>query len=72
MLASQPGADLVLAIVVSNPKPNVGDTVTFTVTLTNAGPLTATSVEVSDLLPAGLSFVFAVPSQGSYDPASGL
>ena len=72
MLAPQPGADLALTKTVNNPTPNVGDTITFTVTLTNAGPVTATSVEVSDLLPAGLSFVFANPSQGSYDPASGL
>ena len=50
----------------------MGDTITFTVTLTNAGPVTATSVDVSDLLPAGLSFVSPNPSQGSYDPASGL
>ena len=71
VLASQPGADLVLAKTVNNPTPNVGDTITFTVTLTNAGPVTATSVEVTDLLPAGLTFVFALPSQGSYDPASG-
>jgi uncharacterized repeat protein (TIGR01451 family) len=72
VLASQPRADLVLAKTVNNPTPNVGDTITFTVTLTNAGPVTATNVEVSDLLPAGLTFVFALPSQGSYDPASGL
>ena len=71
-LAAQPGADLAVAKVVSNPKPNVGDTVTFTVTLTNASPVTATNVEVTDLLPAGLSFVFAVPSQGTFNPASGL
>ena len=40
---------------------------TFTVTLTNNGPDTATGVQVTDLLPAGLSFVSATPSQGSYD-----
>ena len=71
VLASRPGADLVLAKTVNNPTPNVGDTITFTVTLTNAGLVTATNVEVTDLLPAGLTFVFALPSQGSYDPASG-
>ena len=53
----------------SNPTPNVGDTITFTVTLTNNGPNAATSVQVTDLLPAGLTFVSATPSQGTYDPA---
>ena len=60
-------ADLAVAKTVSNPTPNVGDTITFTVTLTNAGPDAATGVEVTDLLPAGLSFVSATASQGSYD-----
>ena len=36
------------------------------------GPDPATSVEVSDLLPAGLVFVSARPSQGSYSPGSGV
>ena len=65
-------ADLALTKTVSNPTPNVGDTITFTVTLTNNGPDTATGVQVSDLLPAGLSFVSATPSQGTYDTATGL
>ena len=56
----------------SNPAPNVGDTITFTVTLTNKGPDAATNVEVSDQLPAGLSFVSAIPSQGVYGPGSGI
>ena len=46
-------ADLALAKTVSNPTPNVGDTITYTVTLTNNGPDAATSVQVTDLLPAG-------------------
>ena len=37
-------ADLALTKTVSNPTPNVGDTITFTVTLTNNGPTTATGV----------------------------
>src|SRR5262249_39570487 len=50
-------ADLQLGKVVSDPRPNVGDTVTFTVTLTNSGPSAATGVQVTDLLPAGLILV---------------
>src|SRR5262249_16622928 len=64
-------ADLALTKVVDNPNPNVGDTVTFTVTVSNAGPDTATNVRVTDLLPAGLTFVGATPSQGTYVNATG-
>ena len=35
--------------------------------LTNNGPDAATGVQVTDLLPAGLTFVTATPSQGTYD-----
>src|SRR5262249_28482602 len=35
----------------------VGDTVTFTIQATNNGPNAATGVSVTDILPAGLSFV---------------
>jgi uncharacterized repeat protein (TIGR01451 family) len=51
---------------VNNPTPNVGDTITFTVTLTNHGPNPATNVTVNDSLPAGLALVSATPSQGTY------
>ena len=42
-----------------------GTTVSFTITVTNSGPDTDTAVQVKDLLPAGLTFVSAVPSQGT-------
>ena len=41
-------------------------------TLSNSGPNTATNVVVTDLLPEGLGFVSAAPSQGTYDPTTGL
>src|SRR5262249_4649946 len=49
----------------------VGDTVTFTVQATNNGPNAATGVVVTDLLPAGLSFVSASPTQGTYTDSTG-
>src|SRR5581483_5498904 len=65
-------ADLALSKGIDNARPNVGDTVTFTVSLTNQGPDAATGVSVRDLLPAGLTFLAAAPSQGSYASATGL
>ena len=65
-------ADLALAKTVSDPTPNVGDTITYTITLTDNGPDNATSVQVTDLLPSGVSFVSATPSQGTYRAARGL
>ncbi len=65
-------ADLALAKTVSDPTPNVGDTITYTVTLSDNGPDAATNARVTDLLPAGLTFVSDTPSQGTYDPSTGL
>ncbi len=52
---------------VSNPTPNVGDTITYTITLTDDGPDTATGVQESATSSAGVSFVSATPSQGTYN-----
>jgi choice-of-anchor A domain-containing protein/uncharacterized repeat protein (TIGR01451 family) len=73
VLPPAPAADLeVTKEVTTNPTPNVGDLVTFTVGLTNHGPDDATNVVVGDMLPEGLTFVSAAPSQGGYDSATGL
>ena len=42
------------------------DTVTFTVTVRNNGPVTATNVQVRDTLPTGLTFVSATMNVGDY------
>lgn len=65
-------SDLELAKTVDDAAPDQGDHVTFTLTLTNNGPDTANGVEVTDLLPAGLAFDSATPSQGIYDENTGL
>ena len=48
-----------------------GQTVTFTISLSNGGPSDATNVNVNDLLPAGLTFVSATPSVGTYNALTG-
>jgi uncharacterized repeat protein (TIGR01451 family) len=47
-----------------------GTNVTYTITVSNSGPSTATNVVVNDTLPAGLQFVSATPSQGTCNAAS--
>src|SRR5207302_2386291 len=55
-------ADIAVAKIASNGTVTVGSNVTFTITVTNNGPSDATGVQVTDLLPAGLTFVSATPS----------
>jgi uncharacterized repeat protein (TIGR01451 family) len=64
-------ADLSLTKAVDRAAPNVGDNVTFTVALTNAGPDAATGVRVNDALPPGISYVSSTVGQGSYNPTTG-
>src|SRR5262249_38270005 len=63
--------DIAVTKTVDNATPIVGNNVTFTVTAQNNGPSAATGVVITDLLPAGLTFVSATPSQGTYISASG-
>ena len=67
-----PGIDLELGKSVDNPKPDLNQNITFTLTLTNLGPDTATGVIVRDLLPVGFTYVADTPSQGTYNSGTGL
>jgi uncharacterized repeat protein (TIGR01451 family) len=57
-------ADLRLTKTATNITP--ANAVSFTITVTNDGPDRATDVRVLDALPAGLTFVSATASQGTY------
>jgi uncharacterized repeat protein (TIGR01451 family) len=65
-------ADLVVMKTVDNATPIFGTQITYTITVSNHGPDTATNVIVFDPLPAGLVLIAAVPSQGSVNTASGV
>ena len=66
-----PVADLGVVIGVDKTRPHEGEVVTYTITLINHGPDEATGVRVNSLLPAGISFLSALPSQGDYDSGRG-
>ena len=64
-VTTPPAADLELTKAVSDSSPNVGDTVTYTITVSNSGPDNATGVAVVDTFPAGLSGVSNISNGGT-------
>lgn len=67
-----PSADLSLNKTIDKQAARVGDSIVFTITISNAGPDTATNVAASDKWPSGLQFVSAQASQGGYDNTTGI
>ncbi|PKP54324.1 MAG: hypothetical protein CVT90_01855, partial [Candidatus Altiarchaeales archaeon HGW-Altiarchaeales-3] len=67
-----PIADLKLTKTVNNSVPNIGETVKFTITVTNEGPSDATGVKVLDTLPSGLINPSYAPSQGTYNTSTNI
>ncbi len=68
----EPDADLSLTKTVSNPNPQDGDIINYTITVTNSGPGNATGVEVTDILPSGVIYQSNSASHGSYNPTTGI
>jgi uncharacterized repeat protein (TIGR01451 family) len=64
--------DLAVTKTVDNSSPDEGGTITYTITFTNNGPAQATTVSLTDLLPAGVTYSSDTPSQGSYVSGSGV
>ncbi|AWI24430.1 Ig-like domain-containing protein [Flavobacterium pallidum] len=67
-----PQSDRAVVKNVSNPAPQVGNTITFTLTATNNGPSASTNTSVTDLLPSGYTYVSSNPSIGTYDNGTGI
>lgn len=65
------GTDLEIQKSVSNSTPNAGETVTYTITVTNIGPNNATFVTAQDWLPSDVTYV-SDDSGGPYNSASGI
>jgi uncharacterized repeat protein (TIGR01451 family) len=53
-------------VTVDNTTPAEGGTINYKIVVSNSGGSTQPAVQLSDLLPAGVTFVSALPSQGSY------
>ena len=67
-----PLIDLSVTKAVSDATPMVATDITFTITITNSGPDTATGVQVTDALPAGFAYVSSSATQGTYNDATGI
>jgi uncharacterized repeat protein (TIGR01451 family) len=68
---TNPNADL--AVSLSGPaSANEGDTVTYNITVSNAGPSNAAAVTLTNTLPSILSFKSATTSQGTFSVSGGV
>ena len=74
LLIVSTGTDLSLTKTVDNPIPSEGDTIVYTLTLTNHGPAATSGfipIFVADALPPGVTFVGPATGDGSYGSGAG-
>jgi len=65
-------ADIAISKSVDNAAPQAGGAISYTLIVSAFGPATSTGVIATDILPAGLTFVSASSSIGSYSSSSGI
>jgi uncharacterized repeat protein (TIGR01451 family) len=70
--SANPQIDLSVTKIISPASVSTGDTATYTITVTNNGPGDATGVEVTDQLPAGVTYSTHNASQGAYTNGTGI
>ena len=66
------GTELALNKTVDTATPTEGQTVTYTVVVTNSGQNGGDNITVSDRLPAGVTYASSTASQGSYNDGTGV
>lgn len=69
--AAGQGADLAVSKLVFPASSVEGSTITYTVVLTNNGPLAANQIVLTDTLPAGLTFITSTATTGAYTSTRG-
>jgi len=67
-----PLPDLEITKAVNNSSPVEGETITYTITVTNPGVFEATEIRVTDQLPSGVTFSSSNASQGSFNSSTGV
>jgi uncharacterized repeat protein (TIGR01451 family) len=70
-VTAEGGSDLAITKTDAPDPVAVGASLTYTLTVTNNGPDASTDSTVTDILPAGVTFVSATPSQGACSQAAG-
>ncbi len=64
-------SDLSLTMSIDQPNPIMGSTVVFTINMQNAGPSTATGMDILSLLPSGYTYI-SDDAAGNYNNTTGL
>ena len=67
-----PEVDIEVEKTASDLNPEIGDQITYTITVTNKGPADASNLEITDVLPAGITYVSHLESAGSYSEITGI
>ena len=67
-----PDLDIVKTVDDLDGEVTIGQTLMYTITVNNVGPLDVTGVEVTDLLPTGVTFVSSSTASGTYASGTGL
>ncbi|WP_277014767.1 DUF7507 domain-containing protein [Flavobacterium lindanitolerans] len=65
-------ADLTIVKTANVTVPTIGQSVTFTIAVTNNGPNAATGVVVTDQLPTGFTYVSSTVTAGTYNSGTGI